>query len=390
MDAYFVKPEQVKNINRERVVTPKNEWYRPALYVVIDTFNDYILGYAWGDVVTKELIKEAFRNAQRHVQKMTGDTYCWQQLQTDRWGISGKNTTELEQFYTSMATFTPAALKNAQSKYVERSFGTTWHQMLKACFLNNYSGFNVGSKEQINREALDPKQFPDISEAEQMIEAFIWSMRMTTRSGSVLTRHEEWLEAFNASDKSKKKLMTPEQRLQVFGKLHSHTNQIKSRGLTPILNGEQRVYELSQEQLFKHEGKRVQIYYDEEDLSQILVTDSKGLRFIAEDYQTVPAAFADYEEGDAQRIKELQEEKRTLIPMIQEATEHRDLVLERAKIDAESLIQGGVLKKELAHYAQRVITAKDIKTIGVDAENATKQTVKKPVKSSKKDLYDEY
>ena len=393
MDAYFRVPE-LKN-ERGDVIQDKNDWYRPALYVVIDTFNDYILGYAWGDTITKELIKEAYRNAQRHVARLTGGDYCWQQIQTDRWGISGKNTTELEQFYTSMATFTPAALKNAQSKYVEASFGTVWHQTLKACFLDNYSGYNVGSKKQINREELNPKSFPGIDQAEMMIEAFVWAMRSTKRNGQDLTRHEEWLNAFEVSDKSKRKLLSTEQRLRIFGKLHPRLNRIKASGLTPTLMGTRMSYELSQDQIFEHNGKEVQIYYDERDLSEVLVTDAKGTRFVARTYQTVPAAFADYEEGDGARIKALQDEKRTLVPRIQAATEKRDAILERARIDANSLIMGGVMNKQISHQAQRVITSGNgggkrvnidnngHERGGVEAENERFKTVKKPLNPPK-------
>jgi hypothetical protein len=388
LDAYFVRGRE--------------QWYRPVLYVVIDTFNDYILGYAWGDNVTKDLIKEAYRNAHRHVMKMTGAAYSWQQLQTDRWGISGKNTTDLEEFFNSMGTFVPAALKNAQSKYIERSFGTVWHQTLKGVFLNNYSGHNVTAKSQINREALETRNFPDIADADIMIEAFVWAMRMTKRTGSDLTRHDEWLQAFQQSEKSKKKLLSDEERLLVFGLKHSETNQIKASGLTPTLGGKRRTYELSQAQIFEHVGKSVQVYYDPEDLGKVLVTDGRGVRFMAHEYGRVPGAFADYEPGDGERIKALQDEKRTLLPMINSTLEKRDAILERARIDAESLIQAGVMRKDLAIKAQRVLTGSlpelsqehaenNTEEGGVDAELVELETLEKPLKTSKpakKSIYD--
>lgn len=65
-DAFF-KNNQVK-------------WYRPALYVVIDCFNDYILGYAIGHTITSELIQEAFRDANRHIREITKGNYSWHEL----------------------------------------------------------------------------------------------------------------------------------------------------------------------------------------------------------------------------------------------------------------------------------------------------------------------
>lgn len=337
--------------------TTANNWFRPVLYVVIDTYNDYILGYAVGESVTKELIKEAYRNAHRHVIELTGGTYCWQQLQTDRWGISGKNTTELEQFYNSMAISTPAGLKNSQSKYIERSFGTVWHTMLKKLFPSNYSGHNLTAKQKLNPDSLKPAYFPDVTEASKQIALFIEAMRNTKRSDSNLTRQEEWLQAFSISEKSKSKLLTEEMRLQIFGKRHEFLNKIEAKGLTPILMGKKRIYELSQETIFKHIDKKVQVIYDEYDLSTILVTDEKGLRFLAHEYRLLPSAIADYQEGDKERIIKLLGEKKKMLPQIQGLINNRKEILERAKIDAESRLQAGVLVKEITHKDQMLISA---------------------------------
>lgn len=336
---------------------PGNDWYRPMVYVVIDTFNDYILGYAVGDSITKELIKEAYRNANRHVMQLTGASYCWQQLQTDRWALDAKQTTEIGQFYKSMAISTPAGLKNSQTKYIERSFGTVWHEVLKKAFPSNYSGHNLTAKQKLNPDTLKPAYFPDITECNSQIAAFIEAMRQTKRKNCEATRQQEWIEAFWNSEKSQKRLLTEEMRLQIFGKRHTHLNTIESSGLTPTLLGKTRVYELSQDTLFKHVGKKVQVIYDEEDLSTVLVTDGKGLRFLVNEYRLLPSAIADYEPGDRERINNLLDEKKTLLPQIQDLIESRKSVLERAKIDAESRIQAGVLQKEISHQDQILITS---------------------------------
>lgn len=393
LDAFFVNGE--------------SKWFRPALYVVIDTYNDYILGYAWGNTITKELIKEAFRNANNHIKQITNEAnqaFGWHQLQTDRWGISGKNTTELEQFYNTLSTFTPAGLKNASSKYIEASFGTVWHQMLKICFPDNYSGHNVGSKKEINRELLSPNNFPDISEADEMIERFIWAMRNTTRKDSKLTRHQEWLQAFHSSEKSQQKALSRAQELQIFGREHHYENTITDNGVMPTIGGVRIQYELSQAELLQHIGKKVKVIYDENDLSQVLITDGKGLRQLVTAFDKVPGAFADYEEGDAERIKALQAEKKTLLPIIQKSIEQRKAILERERIDAESRIKAGVLTKEISHQDQRLLSGnrtekvvvlqeKATETRGVRAENDTKESFKKPFKvfkQAKNSYYDEY
>lgn len=336
---------------------PQSDWFRPVVYVVIDAFNDYILGYAMGASVTKELIYEAYRNANRHVMELTGASYCWHQVQTDHWGISGKNTTDLEHFYHSMATYTPAGLKNSQSKYIERSFGTVWHETLKKMFPSNYSGHNITAKKKLNPDGLKPTNFPHLDDASNMVAVFIEAMRQTKREKGGLTRQQEWVAAFNGSEKSHQRLLSEELRLQIFGKRHTHLNTIDAGGLTPTLLGKPCVYELSQEVIFEHVGKQVQVVYDEQDLSTVLVTDGKGLRFLAHEYQLLPSAIADYEEGDRQRIDNLLLEKKTLLPKIQSLIGNRKEVLERAKIDAESRLQAGVMVKEIAHQDQKLITA---------------------------------
>ena len=377
--------------------TPTNQWYRPKIYVVIDTYNDYILGYAYGDEITVELVKDAYRNALQHVVELTGGAYCWHQVSTDRWAISGKNTTPLEKFYRSMGAFTPAAVGNAQSKYIERSFGTTWHQHLKALFPEGYSGHNLTAKEQINTDNRKPSKFLSIEELPDKLETFINSLRAP--------KLKEWLEGFAASDKSKARLLEPAARLQIFGETVARTTSITAKGVSTTIAGEKMQYELSQEQIFNHIGKTVQVIYDPNNLSQVLITDGKGLRIVSEEYQLVPSALADYEAGDADRIKRLQAEKKTLMPMIQSFVNDRKLSLERQMIDAESRLQAGVLTKGINHKDQELITSymqgnrletaaktaqNDTEKAGVRAEDAPFKNLSKPLNKPKSSIYDKF
>lgn len=334
---------------------PGNKWFRPVLYVVIDAFNDYILGYAVGQTVTKELIKAAYADAQRNVMRLTGGAYLWHQIQTDHWGISSKSVTEMEEFYSSQAIFTPAMLKNAQTKYIERSFGTTWHQQLKLTFPDNYSGVNITSKEKLNPDTLVAKNFPSVTDAKEKIQEFICAMRNTKREKDGLTREQEWLEAFNASEKSKKRAISEETRLLLFGEKNARTNKLTAAGVNVTLLGQKMTYEISQADIYEHNGKSVQVIYDKYDLSKVLITDNKGLRIVANEYELLPAAIADYKPGDRERINNLLDEKKTLFPMIQNDLLEREANLSRVKIDAESRMMANVLIKEQAHNDQKLI-----------------------------------
>lgn len=371
------------------------DYFRPKLYVVMDTFNDYILGYAWGKEITIELIKDAYRNAQRHVYELTGNWYSWQQLQTDRWALPVKGDNELSSFYKSMGAFTPASYKNAPAKYIERAFGQDWHRILKVMFPDNYSGHNITAKEKLNTDKLDHRNFPEVEHADMMIHAFVEQMRLQKRNGCQVSRQEEWLNAFKQSEKSQRKIYSNADRLLIFGKKHTHLNQITAEGITPTIEGSYREYELTQHEIFEYAGSRVQVYYDPEDLSQVLLTDGKGLKLIAHEYGYVPAAIADYEEGDAAEIRRRQNEKKTLMPLLNKLEETKKRVLEDSKIDAISLIQAGVLSKKESHQAQELLQGRpaelpqksaknNAEEAGVCAENSPENEGVQHVESDKK------
>ena len=358
---------------------PKTDWYRPALYVVIDAFNDYILGYAWGNTINIDVVKEAYRNAHRHIQEITQGNYVWQQLQTDRWGISGKNTTEIEKFYNSTSNYFPSGLKTKGSNYIERAFGTEWHKTLKKAFPYNYAGHNITAKQKLNSETLSVSNFPDIEYAPKAIHLFIEAMRNTKRKDSDLTRQQEWLKAFNESDKSKKRLLSEEQRLQIFGVRNKkrngmlQTNKITADGIKVKIAGKQHVYELSQWQIAKYNGKSMNVIYDEANLDHVLLTDGDKLRFIAHKYIKNPSALADYKEGDAARIKARIEEKKVIMPYIQGFVAEKQALLDRAEIDAESRLQAGVLVKEITYKDQQLITAKNNGAKATELEQLTEE-----------------
>ncbi|WP_143960263.1 Mu transposase C-terminal domain-containing protein [Litoribacter populi] len=353
-DVYFYKPETTIVRNGKTRVIPENKWFKLTLYVVYDTYNDMPLGYAAGHTVTIQLIKDAYRDAARYVKKMTGNQYMWQQIQTDRWALDNKQENELGQFYKSMAKSTPAELKNPYSKYVEGSFGTTWHQVLKKMFPKNYAGHNIKAKENLNPDTLSTKNFPHIEEAPYLLASFIQALRNTKRKGCDMTREQEWLTALMASKKSQERIFNEEMYLSTFGVKHIEKNTITDKGIVPTLMGQKRQYELSQGQILQHIGKKMQVIYDPSDLSKVLVTDGKTTRFVAEEFRRTPAALADYEEGDAARIRALQQEGNTLIPFIREWAGD---VEGRLLADAEARLQAGVMTKSVTHLDQKLVTA---------------------------------
>jgi hypothetical protein len=361
-----------------------NSYYRPTLYVVIDAFNDYILGYAMGDTLTIGLIEAAYRDAVHHVHKLVSGElgvvsksvagfsgsssddmyYLWHQIQTDHWNIDPKKEGRLASYFKNQAHFTPATVKVAQAKYIERTFGVLWHQQLK--FFPNYGGYNVSAKTKLNPDAvqLAKKDFPAKEEAPAVVARFIESMRATVSStnssrssgsSSGVSRQEEWLEAFKNSLKSKERRIDVEKRLQLFGIVHPHKNKITAEGIRVTVNRRRITYDISNDLYIQNVGKTVQITYDPYDMGRVLVSDGRGLRFVAQETVKMPSALADFKEGDRAALNSKLDFKKQINKVVLKGIENRAAILSRAQIDANSILQAGVKTKALSHGAMKTV-----------------------------------
>lgn len=331
-----------------------SKYYRPALYVIIDTYNDYILGYAYGDKVNTELIYAAYRNAINHIKELTGGYYLPSQLQTDRWGLDVKMKNQLADFYRMFGgKFTPQAHGVPQGKYIERSFGTEWHQVLKVLPSNNYAGTNITAKERLSAEyiTMASKNYPSIEEMPAIIDGFIKVMRLKPNPKTKESRQKEWVEAFIASEKSKKRLINTTLKLDLVGvKREGEPLKITSAGLRFSLNKQKITLDLPEMVIYEHVGKKVDVIYDPTDLSEMLVTDHKGLRFIATQYENRPAAIADYKEGDRLRLQSDFDSKKRISELMVNTIQEK--IAPAIDVNAESLLQAGVILKDLKHGAE--------------------------------------
>lgn len=350
LDLYFLE------IKEKGGRTIKNYFYRPVLYVVKDSFNDYILGYAFGESVTADVIRAAYLDAIHHIKDLTGSYYLPHDLQTDRWGLDRDLTNDLAMFYKGICqVYMPATPKNARSKYIEQSFGGEWHKLLK--FYPNYSGHNVTAKGKINEDylQLQKSNFPTVDKAPYQIEQFINGLRNLVDEKTGLSKQMEWLQAFENSEKSKRQPISDMQMLQLFGTRHTvasasnpeYPNRITNRGITPAINCKERTYEIPEEFYLLSVGKQVQVVYDPLDYSRILVTDGGNLRFIAHEYSKSPSATLDFTEGDRIILNNRLEEKKRLAEVIARKKKDRQGVLQRARIDAEGMLQAGIVVPKL-------------------------------------------
>lgn len=325
---------------------------RFVLCVVIDAFNDYPLGWAIGESYNKELIRFAYLDAVHHIKQLTGAYYLPHQIRCDRFGLDANAENDLGQFYKSLATFTPAAVKVPRGKYIERSFGTKWHQVL-SCY-KNYAGANITSQKRANQDHIElhKKDYPPAEQAPDQAHHFINILRHLVDEKTGLSKQEQWVAAFNASDKSKKHLITDLQLLIKLGTPHAYKNTITARGITPAINCAERTYEIPEKYYLQTVGKKVQVIYDHMDYSRILVTDYQSILFIAHEQELMPAALADYKPGDRAKINDRLEEKRRHMQAISSKKDSRVDTLRSNQINIESLIMAGIHTKAENHGIQ--------------------------------------
>lgn len=341
----------------QRRITGKNGYettdfyYRFKLYVVIDAFNNYPLGYAWGDQPTKELIKAAYMDAVHHVKQLTGEQVSWHQILTDKWGLKSE---DLRSFYEAQGMFAPAQFSNARSKVIEASFGQKWHSLLRQ--YTNYAGHNITAQKRLNSENLElvKRDFPNVSEAPAQIADFFDRIRNSKPDESSLSLQDQWLEAFKAMPAELKKPLTDADRLLIFGLKHSEPNSITNRGIVATLAGRKVVFDVPEADYVKYYGLQVTLFYDPYDLSKVMaVSDDGRVRIECPMFDKQKMAFMDMAAGDRTRLNELLTEKKRTSQNVLDGQAKRQESLQRYQIDAESVLQAGIIVKEVRQAAEK-------------------------------------
>jgi hypothetical protein len=192
-------------------------------------------------------------------------------------------------------------------------------------------------------------------------------MRTLVDEKTGLSKQDQWLQAFQQNEKSKAKAISDMQTLALFGVRHPHTNKITNKGITPQINCVDRTYEMPADLYLETIGADANVIYDPLDYSRILIETSKH-RFIAHTYEKLPSAIADYKPGDRSRLHARIEEKKNHVQQIQARKDQRQDILQRNRLNAESLLQAGVMPKELMHGAAQLYhETKNTKGIQYDA-----------------------
>lgn len=331
LDLFYIAVDDGKKTYYERV----------TIMLVIDAYNDYPLGYAIGKGQTVDLVKEAYLNAVHHVRELTGEQLTWHQLMADKWGIKA-----LGDWYNSQGVFFTPSVGNARGKVIEQSFGKGWHKLLK--YYHNYCGYNVTAQTKTNPDniARTKKDFPLLEEAPAQVADFINRLRETKR--------DQWLAGYQKMAADKKKYLSDRERLLIFGRNHIDTNTLRNTGLQITLNKEGIIYDIPIEAYKQNVGKVAQVKYDPYDLTKVLaLCDNGQTQIVCPVFEKHKMAVMDMTEGDRARLNVRLADKKAFSQGALDKRAHQKEILQHNFIDAQSLLQAGVVVKEQKQLAER-------------------------------------
>jgi hypothetical protein len=336
--------------------TSSKDYHKYKAIVVVDSFNDYVLGYAYAEKLSIELVKAAYLNAMYHIRSITGSWYLPHETKTDKWASKA-----LTPFYRSLGKYVDTPVGSKHRGYIEPFFGSPhWKRCIKIG-ANNYTGNNMTAKYRgVNQEFLQRniKNRPLIgNEAFTQIENFFHRLRHLPQSNNI-SKHDQWISAFNAAAANQKRLINDEQFLLKFGIEHVGNGsgiRITNRGIEPQINNNRYSYDLQTPSLLEYVGKPVSVFYDPYDMSRVLVTDHDKVRLMGYDARLNSRALKDAHLDSRTYLNAALNEKRDDVNYISERTERRKQVMENAGFDAETLLQAGVMVKELRQAAEQKV-----------------------------------
>ena len=287
---------------------------RLTAVVVLDATCDYPVGYAIGEGESVKLIAEAVKNAIDYVHDTLGGPYRPYQIQSDHYGIKSMGTV-----YNDVAEyFTPARVKNAKSKPIERYFRYLNENYCQLLYGNsNWSGFGVKTrgKKQPNIDVLElrKRNFPY---KEGVIQQIHWIFQLEREK-----KRKTWMEAWLRMPEGDRLTLSRENYLLNFGIRNDRTIRMQAGCLAPTILGEQRAYDTFDLNFRKNPLQSWTVMYDERDLSTILVTnETKKERYLLNAVHEQPMALRDRKDGDFEALKAIDNfNKNVLEPSVSEA-----------------------------------------------------------------------
>ncbi|MDE6065234.1 MAG: hypothetical protein K2G27_00235, partial [Duncaniella sp.] len=272
---------------------------RLTVVVVLDTFNNYPIGYAIGTHECPDLIKAALKDAVNHSAHLFGQRYRPYQLQSDNYAIK-----TMLPIYGAMTThFTPAKAHNSKAKVIEPYFKYLNKRYAKKC-TGNWSGYGITAKKE-NQPNMDwlnahKRMIPEKDGVTTQIIEMIDAERKI--------KIDSYMSGWQSTPKDKLTVMDTEMYLTLFGEQTGYKNALSGSGLNIRLLGERHTYDSFDLNFRRYSHLRWNIKYDPENLNEVLaVSDDGDIKFVLEEKYVQPMALADRKPGDAEELKRVKD-----------------------------------------------------------------------------------
>ena len=378
MDGWLVEllyQKQQINDKGHSITTYDN---RLTVVKVIDTFTNYIIGYAIGTHETPGLNKAALKNALLHTKELFGCIFRPNQLQTDHYAIG-----KLSPLYEAISPrYTPARIKNAKAKPVEKHFDVFNKKYFQFC--PNWSGHNVTSRaeNQPNEEYKNKirHHFPDEAGCMAQIIDAIETDRAEKR--------DLFIQKFGELPAHHKLPWTTEQFLYNLGETTGYTNKLQGSGLTLTVNKTPYVYDCFDVEFRRHAHLDWVVKFDPQDMSMVLAHSTDGTtRFMLTEKYVQPMALVDRTEGDGHQLalvnnhnkqlkevvmQQIQEDGDRVMNMFNSHPQLNDTLDKMRIVDSMGQHKDRLNNNRLQKAAQKVIEKQERKVIAhANAEKAS-------------------
>jgi hypothetical protein len=339
------------------------EFNKYVAVIITDSHCDLVLGksYILGQSPRQEQIYHAYLDAMYYIRSLTGGWYLPFEIKCDKWAIKS-----LTPFYNSIGKLVPPSHGNKHRGYIEQFFRTPlWKRSQQLVSKNNWSGNNISAKYRgVNEEILrvSAKERPFIgTEAELQIERFFQLLRkmpdFKRTNMNAPSKEQQWLDAWKKLTPEQKRPITDEQFLLIFGIKHEPQGRpitITNRGVEPQIIGTKYSYDLPDYNSMMHLiGEQVNVIYDPFDMSRVLVTNYKDIRFIARTAQLQPRSLKDQYTGSRTYLNAILAEKKEQVQQVSAASTTRKKIVNADYYNAEAILQGGTLIKEIKNTAEQ-------------------------------------
>lgn len=339
------------------------EFNKYVAITVVDSRTKLLLGksYILGKQPDQWQVHHAYLDAMYYIRSLTGAWHLPFEIKADRWALKS-----LTPFYEKIGKFIIPAHSNKHRGYIEPYFSSKlWKRSQQLVSQGNWSGNNISAKYRgVNQEFLriNAKNRPMIgNEAETQIENFFHCLRhmpdFKRTNMNAPSKEQQFLEEWKTLHADDKRMISDEMFLLTFGVKHEPQGRpitITNRGVEPQISNCQFSYDMPHSWMYdRYVGAKVNVIYDPFDMSRVLITNDDDIRFIATTAQLQPRALKDQYTSSRTFLNAILSDKKDQVRSKSEASAARKNIVNTDYNNAEAMLQGGVLLKELKNEAEQ-------------------------------------